>query len=112
MSNMRNWMFGAAIVAGGLGLGAVPAQAAEFGFHARGPAAYVPPCPGPGYVWVAGYQADGYWVPGRWQFAEARGRDRFEQFDRDRYFDRDRSREAYRRFDRDHGRERDFNRHR
>jgi hypothetical protein len=38
------------------------------GFYARGPVAYVQPCPGPGYVWIAGYYADGYWVPGSWNF--------------------------------------------
>jgi hypothetical protein len=68
MGNMRNWMLGAAVVAGGLGVGSATAQAAEFGMVARGPVAYVPPCPGPGYVWVAGYQANGYWIPGRWDF--------------------------------------------
>jgi hypothetical protein len=69
MSSMRNWMLGAAMVAG-LAAGAAPAaQAAEFGFRVRGPVAYVPPCPGPGYAWVAGYTANGYWVPGYWNFA-------------------------------------------
>jgi hypothetical protein len=66
MGSMRNWMLGAAVVAGAAGLGATTAQAAEFGVHVRGPVAYVPPCPGPGYVWVAGYMANGYWVPGYW----------------------------------------------
>ena len=64
MGSMKNWMLGAAMVAGAAGLGAAQAQAAEFGFHMRGPVAFVPPCPGPGYVWVAGYMANGYWVPG------------------------------------------------
>jgi hypothetical protein len=68
MGSLRNWMLGAAVAAGGLGLGATTAQAAEFGFYARGPVAYVPPCPGPGYVWIAGYHANGYWIPGRWSF--------------------------------------------
>ena len=68
MKNMRKWMLGAAVVAGGLGLGTTAAQAAEFGVFVRGPVAYVPPCPGAGYVWTAGYQANGYWVPGRWDF--------------------------------------------
>ena len=72
MKDMRNWMLGAAIVAGGLGLAAAPAQAAEFGVHVRGPVAYVPPCPGPGYVWAAGYYANGYWVPGYWNFIGVR----------------------------------------
>lgn len=69
MGSIRNWMLGAAVVAGGLGLGATTAQAAEVGVYIGGPVAYVPPCPGPGYVWVAGYYANGYWVPGRWNFA-------------------------------------------
>jgi hypothetical protein len=94
MKNMRNWMLGAAVVAGGLGLGATTAQAAEFGIYARGPVAYVPPCPGPGYEWVAGYQAHGYWIPGRWNFIGGRDRVRVERFDRGRDFDRH--------FDRDH----------
>jgi hypothetical protein len=98
MVGMRNWMLGAAVAAGTLGLAAAPAQAAEFGVYVRGPVAYVPPCPGAGYVWVAGYQANGYWVPGRWNFGGVRGPavrwngDRFH----DRHFDRD--------FDRGHER--------
>jgi len=74
MGNMKQWVLGAALVAGGLGLAAVPAQAAEVGVYVGvgAPVAYVPPCPGPGYVWVAGYYANGYWVPGRWNFAGAR----------------------------------------
>lgn len=66
-------MLGAAMVAGGLALAAAPAQAAEFGIYVRGPVAYVPPCPGPGYAWVAGYYANGYWVPGYWNFVGVRG---------------------------------------
>jgi hypothetical protein len=27
---------------------------------------YIPPCPGPGYVWTAGYWNGGVWVPGVW----------------------------------------------
>ena len=73
MKNLSKWMLGAAIVAGGLGLGATTAQAAEIGVYVRGPVAYVPPCPGPGYVWVAGYMANGYWIPGRWNFVGVRG---------------------------------------
>jgi hypothetical protein len=69
MRSMRNWILGAAVVAGALGVGATTAQAAEFGFHVRGPVAYIPPCPGAGYVWVGGYMNNGYWVPGYWNFA-------------------------------------------
>lgn len=31
---------------------------------------YAPPCPGPGYVWVAGYYNGPYWVPGYWAYRE------------------------------------------
>jgi hypothetical protein len=106
MGSMKSWMLGAAVVAGGLGLGAGTAQAAEFGIYARGPVAYVPPCPGPGYVWVAGYMANGYWIPGRWNLGGFRERDRFVGYDRFARFDRDRGREFDRRFDRDRGRDR------
>jgi len=103
MKNFGKWVLGAAIVAGGLGLGATSAQAAEFRVVVGGPVAYVPPCPGPGYSWVAGYYADGYWVPGRWNYVGVGfvpGRERF-------YVDRDYDRGyVYRdrddhRFDRD-----------
>jgi hypothetical protein len=96
MTTMRNWMLGAAVVAGGLGMGAATAQAAEFGVVVRGPVAYIPPCPGPGYAWVAGYQANGYWIPGRWNFVGAHDREAFARFEGDRNrgvigrFDRDR----------------------
>jgi len=101
MGAMRNWMLGAAVVAGGLGWGATTAQAAEFGIYAHGPVAYLPPCPGPGYVWIAGYQANGYWVPGRWNFAGIRDRAPFVRVDPGwgRGFDRraDRDRDRFRR---------------
>jgi hypothetical protein len=94
MNGMKNWMLGAAVVAGAAGLGAAQAQAAEFGIYARGPVAYVPPCPGPGFIWIAGYQANGYWVPGRWEFRGGRDRAAFGRIDRgrDREFDRGRFR--------------------
>jgi hypothetical protein len=69
---MKTWMLGAAMVAGAAALGAMPAQAAEFGGRMRGPVAYVPPSPGPGYAWSNGYMANDYWVPGRWQFQNER----------------------------------------
>lgn len=104
MKSMRKWMLGAAVVVAGLGLGTTTAQAAEFGVYVRGPVAYVPPCPGPGYSWVAGYYAGGYWVPGRWNFVGAR-----HDFDRDRvarfYGDRD-----HRDFDHDRGHDRGWDR--
>ena len=102
MGSMRNWMLGAAVLAGAAGLASVPAQAAEFGIYVRGPVAYVPPSPGPGYYWTAGYMHDGYWIPGRWIFGGYGYRDRFVRRDfdrdRDRAWDRDRDR------DRDHDR--------
>jgi hypothetical protein len=93
MKSMRVWMLGAAIVAAGLGAGATTAQAAEFGIYARGPVAYIPPSPGAGYFWVAGYQAHGYWMPGRWEFRGVRERGPIVRYggrrDFDRHFDRD-----------------------
>ncbi len=102
MKSMAKWMLSAAVVAGGLGLAATPAKAAEFGVYVGGPAAYVPPCPGPGYEWVAGYYSGGYWVPGRWNFA---GRERVVRY----YGDRDDHRVYYR--DRDDYRRGDVDRH-
>ncbi len=77
--------------------------------------AYVPPCPGPGYAWVAGYYPGGYWVPGRWEFRRdcAVRRDSDARFyNRDHYRDYDRDRDAYRdrhedRDHRDHDKDRD-----
>jgi hypothetical protein len=84
---MPGWILGAAVVAGGLGMVSAPAQAAEFGVYERGPAAYVPPCPGAGYVWVAGYRANGYWVPGRWNYAGFREREHFYRYEHERAID-------------------------
>ena len=121
MRIMSKCMLGAAIVAGGLGLGATSAQAAEFGIYARGPVAYIPPYPGDGYTWEAGYMSDGYWVPGQWVFVGGgyrghyahfdRDHDRRYDYDRDRRFDRDRDRgwDQDRGWDRNRGR--DFDRH-
>lgn len=99
MKSMAKWILGAAVVAGGMGLAATPAKAAEFGVYVGGPVAYVPPCPGPGYEWVAGYYSGGYWVPGRWAFSGVRFRTNYpvaRLYDRDDYrgrdWDRDRDR--------------------
>jgi hypothetical protein len=77
------------------------AQAAEFGVYVRGPVAYVPPCPGAGYFWTAGYRVNGYWMPGRWEFRGDRDRGAFARYDGrrdfDRHYDRDRDRDHYRR---------------
>ena len=104
MKNFGKYVLGAALLAGGLGLGATSAQAAEFRIAIGGPAAYVPPCPGPGYVWVAGYYDNGYWIPGYWNYPAVgfvRDRGPVVVFDRDHdrrftYADRDDHR-----FDRD-----------
>jgi hypothetical protein len=88
MLNMKKWMLGAAVLAGALGLATTQAKAAEFGVYVRGPVAYVPPCPGPGYAWAAGYYANGYWVPGRWNFVGVRGPAPIVRFDYRRSFDR------------------------
>jgi hypothetical protein len=88
MGSLRNWMLGAAVVAGAAALGTTTAQAAEFGVYVRGPVAYVPPCPGPGYVWTAGYMANGYWVPGYWNFVGVRVGGPVVRFGFDRGFDR------------------------
>ena len=109
MKNLAKWMLGAAVVAGGLGLGATTAQAAEIGVYVRGPVAYVPPCPGPGYVWVAGYYNGGGWVPGYWNLVGGgvvvRDRGPVVVFNRDRrFYDRDDhhfDRDDHRGFDRD-----------
>lgn len=66
MGSMK-WMLGAALAAGAIGFSAAPAEAAQFGVYV-GVREAVPPCPGPGYVWIAGYWADGYWVPGYWNY--------------------------------------------
>jgi hypothetical protein len=106
MKQLSKWMLGAAVVAGTLGLGTTAAQAAQVrvGVYVGGrPVAYVPPCPGPGYQWTAGYYSGSYWVPGRWNFAGAgfygRGYDHYRVYDRDR--DRGRA------WDRGHDRDRD-----
>jgi hypothetical protein len=104
MNGMKSWMLGAAVVAGAAALGAAQAQAAEFGIYARGPVAYVPPCPGAGYFWTAGYQAHGYWIPGRWEFRGGRDREAFARIDRGRDREFDRGRNWDRRNDRDHDR--------
>ena len=51
MRSIRNWMLGAAVVAGGLGLGATTAQAAQFGVYVRGPV-LCSSMPWPGLLWI------------------------------------------------------------
>ena len=69
MKNIRKFVAAAALAVGTLGMTAAPANAAvRIGVVVGAPVAYVPPCPGPGYVWVAGYWANGVWVPGYWNY--------------------------------------------
>ncbi len=70
MKNICKTMLGAALAVGAMTMAAVPAHAAHIGVGVvvGGPVAYVPPCPGPGYVWVNGYWADGAWIPGYWNY--------------------------------------------
>jgi hypothetical protein len=123
MKQLGKWMLGAAVAVGTLGLGTTAAHAAQIGVYVSGgPVAYAPPCPGPGYQWVAGYYSGGYWVPGRWAFVGARSYDRddyrFRAYDRDDYrfraYDRDRGGwgDRDRDRDRDRGRDRDRDRDR
>ena len=107
MKNMSKLVLGAAMLAGAVGLGATKAQAAEFRVYVGGPVAYVPPCPGPGYSWVAGYYDRGYWVPGRWNFVGYRSGYAYSHYDRNRSWDRDRDRDRDRHYDRDRGHDRD-----
>lgn len=66
-SMLKKVVLGAALVAGTLGLGATQAQAERVRIVVGGPVAYLPPCPGDGFVWVAGYYNGGAWVPGFWR---------------------------------------------
>jgi hypothetical protein len=73
MTSLKKMVLGAAVAVGALAVSAVPANAAEFRAFVSAPVAYVPPCPGAGYVWVAPYRVGGYWYPGRWDFRGVRG---------------------------------------
>jgi hypothetical protein len=80
MKIFGKWMsgklvLGAALAAATLGLGTGTAHAARIGVFVGvgAPVAYVPPCPGPGYAWVAGYwNPYRVWVPGYWNFVGPR----------------------------------------
>ena len=107
MKNILKWTLGAAVLAGGLGLGATSAQAAQVRVYVRaGDAVYIPPCPGPGYAWVAGYYNDGYWVPGYWNYVGVG----YRVYDRDDFRYRTYDRDDFRRYDRDDFRHRDWDR--
>jgi hypothetical protein len=75
MISIKKMVLGAAVAIGGLAAAATPANAAVRVFVGApiAPVAYVPACPGPGYVWTAGYYAGGVWVPGFWRFGGVRG---------------------------------------
>jgi hypothetical protein len=73
---MRNWMLGMTLVAGLLTTGAVAANAAPQVYQEGYAAGYVPPCPGDGYVWTAGYYNGPRWIPGAWNFRGRPGFDR------------------------------------
>ena len=67
-------VLGAALAAATLGMGAANANAAQvridvaIGAPVVAPVAYVPACPGPGYVWVGGYWNPYHvWIPGYWR---------------------------------------------
>jgi hypothetical protein len=114
MKITRTLTLTAAMAVAALGFGSSSAHAARVGvgFYVGGPAAYVPPSPGPGYEWVAGNYDGGYWVPGRWAFMGGpayyggyygrayigRGGDRD-----DFHGDRDRGGDHFRGSDRGHG---------
>jgi hypothetical protein len=117
MKNLTKWMLAAAVAVGGLGLTAAPAKAAQFGVYIGAGPNYIPPSPGPGYVWIAGYYSNGYWVPGQWVFngvVAAPGyyygnsfyRDR-DDHDRGRVYRDDDHRDAGRNFNRGDNRSRD-----
>jgi hypothetical protein len=113
MASIKSLMLGAAMLAGAAAIGSASANAAQIGVYIGAHSEYVPPCPGPGYEWVAGYYDGGYWIPGRWAFAASYGGygggygyDRHHYYrsrdwDRDRYYDRDRHRDRDRHYDRD-----------
>ena len=120
MKSIAKWMLAAAVVAGGLGLGATKADA-QIGIYVRAgrPAAYIPPSPGPGYVWVNGYyDAYGNYVDGYWNYAGVTtyapttgvylgyrgGWDRDRDWDRERHWDHERREHEWREHEyREHG---------
>jgi hypothetical protein len=101
MISLKRMVLGAVVAVGALAAGAAPANAAVRVFVGApfAPVAYVPPCPGEGYVWAAGYYSGRVWYPGRWNFVGARerafrydrgrafGYDHYRGIDRDRHFD-------------------------
>ena len=116
MRNMQNWMLGIALVAGTLGVGNLIANAVPLQDQREYAEGYIPACPGPGYIWVAGYYNAGYWVPGTWVFRGRQDWDRNQGFFASWGWHRDRDRgyryDGDRRDHRDRGYDRDWDRHR
>ena len=119
MASIKSLMLGAAILAGAVAIGSTSANAAQFGVYIGTQSDYVPPCPGPGYQWVAGYYDGGYWIPGRWAYVGGyNGYVRYGRgygYDRDDYYrhrdwDRDRDYDRHRDWDRDRHYDRDDHR--
>ena len=106
MKNIGKWVLGAAVLAGCVALGTNTAEAAQVRVYVgAGDAAYIPPCPGPGYAWVNGYYDGGYWVPGYWNYVGVSYSyygSGYRHFDRDDY--RRGDRDDHRGWDRDGGR--------
>ena len=72
MRTLRNLLM-TGLFTGILAAGAGTAHAARVDVRFGGPVVYAAPaCPGPGYVWNAGYYVGRTWYPGRWAY---RGRD-------------------------------------
>jgi hypothetical protein len=67
--------------------------------------AYIPPCPGDGYDWNAGYYDGGIWVPGAWRlragfYGSGYGYGAVAHVDRGRVFERGFDRDRNRGFER------------
>jgi hypothetical protein len=112
MKSMKKVLLGTALAVGAFAMTAAPAHAAHIGVYVGvgGPAAYIPPSPGPGYSWVGGYWSNGYFVPGYWNYVGGGYyRGPVVRYDRDGYRDRD---DFYHDRDRDWDRDRDRDRDR
>jgi hypothetical protein len=120
MKSINKVLLGTALAAAVLGFTAAPAHAARVGIYVGvgAPAAYAPPCPGPGYAWVDGYWPGGYWTPGYWNYVGVGYGPgavygpvvRYGGYYHDRDWDRDRYRDHNRDWDRDRYRDHDRDR--
>jgi hypothetical protein len=104
---MKKAMLAMALLAGSAFAG--PRISIGIGFGAPAPVAFArPACPGPGYVWVDGYNGPrGAWTPGFWRAPVAVAPRVIVQPHRD-YYDRGHDRDSRRDFHRDF--RRDFRR--